>query len=349
VSEGKSMGAEQALPNPQPPQPPELPQLPELPRIEAVGFPCADAEASAAFFCDGLGFRFLEEELLEDPSETAPFALEGARLRRLRLGAGEEWLDLLQVLDPGEGRRPPRPIPPDSRSCDLLFQHLCLVTPDLEALHARLEPLLAAGMITAVSAAPQRLPDWNTAAAGIRAYKFRDPDGHNLELLQFPSGKGDARWHPAPGTPVPLLLGIDHSAIAIADTERTRAFYASVLALAPLASGENSGPEQDRLDGLEDTRVRITPLRCPRGMGIETLEYLAPNRGRPRPADLEPQDPASWHIRFVVRDLEGVGERAEACGGRVLGGLPAGRRGLRLADPDGHGLLVIEAAAPGTA
>jgi catechol 2,3-dioxygenase-like lactoylglutathione lyase family enzyme len=110
VSEGKSMGAEQALPNPQPPQPPELPQLPELPRIEAVGFPCADAEASAAFFCDGLGFRFLEEELLEDPSETAPFALEGARLRRLRLGAGEEWLDLLQVLDPGEGRRPPRPI-----------------------------------------------------------------------------------------------------------------------------------------------------------------------------------------------------------------------------------------------
>ncbi len=32
--------------------------------------------------------------------------------------------------------------------------------------------------------APQRLPDWNTAAAGIGAYKFRDPEGHRLQLLQ---------------------------------------------------------------------------------------------------------------------------------------------------------------------
>jgi len=29
--------------------------------------------------------------------------------------------------------------------------------------------------------APQRLPDWNKNAAGIRAFFFKDPDGHPLE------------------------------------------------------------------------------------------------------------------------------------------------------------------------
>ena len=44
------------------------------------------------------------------------------------------------------------------------------------------------------SPGPQRLPDWNTKAAGIRAFYFKDPDGHNLEILQFPPDKGDPRW-----------------------------------------------------------------------------------------------------------------------------------------------------------
>lgn len=310
-----------------------------LPRIEAVGFPCADAGASAAFFCERLGFTCLAEEQLDGGAEAALLGLEGGRLRRLQLGIGQERLNLVQVLDPGVGRRPGRPIPSDSRSCDLWFQHICLVTPDLEAVHERLQPLLEAGSITAVSAAPQRLPDWNQAAAGIRAFKFRDRDGHNLELLQFPTGKGDPRWHPPQGSPLPAVLGIDHSAIAIGDTARSRAFYAEVLGLTPLATGENSGPEQDRLDGLEATRVRITPLRCPHGMGIETLEYLAPNRGRPRPADLEPQDLAHWHLRLRVPSLDAVRRQAKACGVPVA----ETERGLRLEDPDGHAVVVLAA------
>ena len=40
---------------------------------------------------------------------------------------------------------------------------------------------------------PQRLPDWNATAGGIKAFYFKDPDGHPLEILQFPAGKGDPR------------------------------------------------------------------------------------------------------------------------------------------------------------
>ena len=40
-----------------------------------------------------------------------------------------------------------------------------------------------------VSTAPQTLPASIPAAAGIKAFYFRDPDGHNLEMIFFPSGK----------------------------------------------------------------------------------------------------------------------------------------------------------------
>ena len=79
-----------------------------------------------------------------------------------------------------------------------------------------------------VSPEPQRLPDWNRNAAGIRAFYFKDPDDHVLEILQFPPDKGDPRWQ-RPSDMV--FLGIDHTAIVVADTDRSVAFYRDVLGL----------------------------------------------------------------------------------------------------------------------
>jgi hypothetical protein len=118
-------------------------------------------------------------------------------------------LEITEVLDPGHGARAGRPIPADSLSNDRWFQHSCLVVNAMEAALAALQPAFAAGRIQPISSAPQRLPDWNTAAAGIVAYKFCDPEGHPLELLQFPPDKGEARWHVQALGP---LLGIDHNA-----------------------------------------------------------------------------------------------------------------------------------------
>ena len=321
-----------------------------LPHIDSLGFTTADAEASAAFFETCLGFRRLGEAVV---LEGGPYAqlvgLPGGRLRVLRLAIGAEVLELTEVLAPGPGARPGRPIPAGSRSNDRWFQHACLVVNSLEAALAGLQPALAAGRITAISSAPQRLPDWNVAAAGIVAFKFRDPDGHPLELLQFPPDKGEPRWHAAVPGPV---LGIDHSAIGSADTATSARFYGDLLGLAAGGDGVNSGPEQDGLDGLAGTWVRITGHRCPSGAGVECLDYREPTGGRPMPADQGLQDLAHWQLRLRVADLEAIAGRAGALGGRVISpgivalGEQAGwlgaSRALQLADPDGHRLQLLQ-------
>ena len=78
------------------------------PQIQSVAFTCRDAERSAALFCDSLGFTLLGQDSIEGGAEAALLGLGLGQLRRLRLGVGEERLDLLQVLDPGAGQRPGR-------------------------------------------------------------------------------------------------------------------------------------------------------------------------------------------------------------------------------------------------
>ena len=65
-------------------------------------------------------------------------------------------------------------------------------------------------------------PDHNDCPTGIRtprgikAFYFKDPDEHPVEILEFPEDKGAAKWHKPDGR---LFLGIDHTAIAVANTE----------------------------------------------------------------------------------------------------------------------------------
>jgi len=322
-----------------------------LPHIDSIGFTCSNLEATTAFFCQGLGFQIQgEPRELRGGSYVDFLGLSGAVLRIQRLDIGAETLELTQVVDPGPSARPGRPIPADSRSNDLWFQHICLVVSDLERALGQLKRVRPAGGEDAISPAPQRLPEWNPAAAGIWAYKFRDPEGHPLELLQFPLGKGDSRWHAASaGGPV---LGIDHSAIGIADTAASCRFYEGLLGLRLGGDGINHGPEQERLDGLSGARVRITSHRCPEGAGIECLDYRQPTGGSPMPPDQGPQDLAHWQIRMRVEDLEEIAARAHDLGGRLISQgivdlgdqapLIGGQRALQLADPDGHRLQLIE-------
>ena len=57
------------------------------------------------------------------------------------------------------------------------------------------------------------------SAGGVTAVKFRDPEGHPLEFLQFPRG-ANPDWK---GTGV---MGIDHSAVSVSDVAASRRFYA---------------------------------------------------------------------------------------------------------------------------
>jgi len=163
------------------------------------------------------------------------------------------------------------------------------------------------------SPAPQRLPDWNPKAGGIRAFYFRDPDGHFLEVLWFPAGKGDPKWQAATSR---LFLGIDHTAIVVGDTAASLRYYRDVLGLQVAGESENFGPEQERLNNVFGARLRITTLRAAAGPGVELLEYLAPRDGRPARVDLKANDLAYWQIYFVVSDAEAAFSPARAARGR---------------------------------
>ena len=329
------------------------------PHLEAVSFSCSNADACAAFFCSQLGFRRLDA-IDPGPDYAALVGLPGARLKLVRLALGLERLELLEVQELSPGQRPGRPFPGDSRSNDLWFQHICIVVRDVEQASRGVHEAISAGRLQPISSAPQRLPEWNTAAANIEAFKFHTPEGHCLELLQFPPDKGEARWHSQHDAtspdPTGLFLGIDHSAIGISDTERSCRFYDELLGLRRGGDGVNHGPEQDGLDGLTETQVRITGHRCPSGAGIECLDYRSPSGGRAMPADLGAQDRAHGQLRLRIGDspaaLETIASRVEGYGGRLVSdgvvtlaaeqtqnlGFSAG---LQIADPDGHRLQLV--------
>jgi catechol 2,3-dioxygenase-like lactoylglutathione lyase family enzyme len=243
----------------------------------------ADMDRSVAFYTSVLQFRRISEVELADTAYEHLESIFGLRMRVVTLGLGDERLVLTQFLVPRG-----RPFPYDSRANDRWFQHVAIVVSDMERAYARLRE----HNVEYASTAPQTLPAWNKQAAGIRAFYFRDPDGHYLELIQFPPGKGDPRWQIRNRG---LFLGIDHTAIVVNSTDASVAFYRS-LGFHVTGGGENYGVEQEHLNNVFGAHLRITALRSPNGPGVELLEYLAPRDGRPAPRDVRPNDIEWWQI-----------------------------------------------------
>jgi catechol 2,3-dioxygenase-like lactoylglutathione lyase family enzyme len=194
--------------------------------------------------------------------------------------------------------------------------------------------------VTHASSGPQRLPDWNPNAGGIKAFYFKDPDGHALEVICFPSGKGNPRWQKPTDK---LFLGIDHTAIVVADTETSLKFYRDTLGLTVAGEAENYGTEQEHLNNVFGARLRISGLKAGDGPGVEFLEYLSPRDGRPAPADSRSNDLWSWQTRLVVPKATEA-EKAVR-GGRytlVSPGAVGELKGLVVKDPDGHAIELKE-------
>jgi catechol 2,3-dioxygenase-like lactoylglutathione lyase family enzyme len=306
--------------------------------VASVGITVSAAGRAADFYTRVLGFEKLSDTEEGGAGVGSLTGVSGARVRAIALRLGSERIELTEFLTPRG-----RPIPVGSRSNDLWFQHVAIVVRDMDEAWARLR----AHGVEHVSSAPQRLPDWNPDAGGIRAFYFRDPDGHALELIWFPPGRGDPRWQ-VPGEA--LFLGIDHTAIAVRDSEASLAFYRDLLGLSVAGESENWGPEQERLNQVAGARLRITGLRAAQGPGIELLEYLNPRDGRPAPTDLRPNDLAHWETRLRVRDAREAARRLRAARApRVSSGVverpgrsPGPERALLARDPDGHALRLVE-------
>jgi catechol 2,3-dioxygenase-like lactoylglutathione lyase family enzyme len=195
------------------------------------------------------------------------------------------------------------------------------------------------------SSGPQRLPDWNPNAGGIKAFYFKDPDGHPLEVLQFPSGKGDPKWHRPTEK---LFLGIDHTAIAVSSTERSLGFYRDLLGMHVAGESENYGTEQEHLNNVFGARLRITSLRAASGPGVELLEYLSPRTGRPNPTDMHANDIAQTETRVASPNL--TAEEKQLFAARAVFVSPGAvsvkgelgfREAMTVRDPDGHALQLV--------
>jgi catechol 2,3-dioxygenase-like lactoylglutathione lyase family enzyme len=305
--------------------------------IAAVGFTVSDMERSVAFYRDALAFKPVSDVEVDGPEYDQLYGVFGVRARIVRMQLGEQQIELTQFLAPPDTR----PIPVPSYSNDLWFQHFAIVVRDMEAAWAQLRK----HHVRQISPRPQTIPLSNPAAAGIKAIKFRDPDGHNLELLWFPDGKGNPIWK-KPGSD--LFLGIDHTAMTVRSTENSIKFYRDLLGLTVAGGTLNMGTEQEHLDSLPGARARVTGL-VPKiePPGVELLEYELPTAGRPIPPDSLPTDLWHWQTTLVVPDAEAAAMTLKGKARMVSSGavaLPAGalgfRKGVLVRDSDGHALLL---------
>lgn len=305
--------------------------------VDSIGFTVSDLDRSVDFFTNVLTFEKVSEAELAGEDYEHLQGVFGLRIRAARLKLGGEFIELTEYLAPRG-----RPIPAGFRSNDRMFQHVAIIVSDMD----RAYRVLRQNKVQHASTGPQRLPDWNPNAGGIKAFYFRDPDGHHLEILEFPAGKGDPKWQQSNGK---LFLGIDHTAIVTADTEESLAFYRDTLGMRVAGESENYGPEQERLNNVFGARLRITALRAAAGPGIELLEYLAPRDGRPFPGDLRANDLAHWQTRLGAENIEAASAALRMArasfispGAVDLHESALGfRSGLLARDPDGHAVQIV--------
>ncbi len=258
---------------------------PRIARIALLTLNVRDLDRAASFYADALGFTV--------GSRTAD---------RAYLALGSQHIELWREAG-GELYPQPR------AANDPWFQHFAIAVADMDLAYARLsrfspEPITHGG--------PQLLPP---STGSVTAFKFRDPDGHPLELSYAP----ESDW--SRGTtkdPSSLFVGIDHTALAVSDLEASVAFYTG-LGFRVGVRLLNQGPEQARLDGLDEAVVDIVVLLTPdTGPHLELLHYRQP--APPAPRAIAPGDLAATRTTLAQP------------GGEVQG------IDTEIQDPDGHRL-----------
>lgn len=295
----------------------------------------SDLDRSMEFYTKVLSFQKESDREARLDSFDHLTGVFGTNTRVATLRLGTERLQLVQYVTP-QGR----PIPTTSRANDGWFQHIAIVVSDMDKAYARLRQ----NKVPQISTDPQTLPLSNPAAGGVKAFYFRDPDNHSLELIWFPAGKGDPKWQGGKD----VFLGIDHTAIAVSNTERSLHFYHDTLGLNVAGESLNFGIEQEHLNHVFGSRVRITGLRGPAGPGIEFLEYVVPTDGRPMPGDTEANDIWFWNSTVLVDDVPGSVAELRKLQSRFISSEPVsveplaekGKQGVFVRDPDGHAVLV---------
>jgi catechol 2,3-dioxygenase-like lactoylglutathione lyase family enzyme len=303
--------------------------------VGAIGLTVGDLHRELMFYTNTLPFELVSISEVSNREQDALLGLSDVKLRVAMLKLGNERITLMEhLINKG------RPIPADSQSYDHWFQHIAIVVRNMDKAYEQLRQ----HKVKHVSTAPQTLPAWNKGAAGIKAFYFRDPEDHVLEIIFFPPGKGDPKWQQA-GTNV--FLGIDHTAIVVSDTDKSLAFYRDLLGVRVAGESESFGVEQEHLNQVFGARLRITALRAEHGPGIEFLEFITPPGGRDLPADAKSNDLVFWDTHLAVNDLAKLLATLHE-GGAAFVSRPGSGHSQIVRDPDGHAMQLDELCAAAT-
>ncbi len=276
-------------------------------RLERISLNSADPHSLARFYIDALGFTALNDD--STPAHV------------LRLALGETRLDLVAA----RGAAYPRDVPGWSP----LFQHCAIVVSSMAQAMTHLQRF--SGWTAISQHGPEQLPK---SSGGVAAFKFCDPDGHPLEFLEFPAQVQ------MPAHETRLFLNIDHSAISVANTQRSIAFY-TALDLHVGATSLNIGVEQQQLDNVQDAEVEVTALQFATGATphVELLCYRG-NYDR-SVAWAQPDDIAATRLVCTAQTSESIAAICQRFPEHVIKQEDAT---ALIRDPDGH-LIEIEATA----
>ena len=306
--------------------------------IKYVGMTVANLEQSVKFYTEVLSFQKITETEVWGEDWEKLQGVFGLRMQVVQMQLGDEIISLMQYLTP-EGR----PIPIDSRSNDRTFQHVAIVVSDMDKAYEQIRK----HKVRHSSTSPRQLPEWNKKLGGVKAFYFKDPDGHNLELIQFPPDKADQKWLQ---TTDKLFMGIDHSAVVVKDAEASFPLYRDRLNLELMLQAQNYGTEYEHISCIFGARVQVNSMKPDSGIGFELLEYITPTTGRDMPIDSQAND--LWHYQTViaVSDLETMAKqlRSAPCSFISPGIIEMSanelgyKKALSIRDLDGHVLHLIE-------
>lgn len=309
----------------------------QIGKVDAIGITVKDMNRSLNFYTKVLGFKKISDQEYSGETYEKLTAVFGLHIRVARLQLGDEFIELTDFLTSGG-----RSIPEDQQSNDLSFQHIAIVVSDMEKAFEQVKKF----NVEYVSTAPQTLPKSIAGAEGIKAFYFHDPDNHNLELIYFPKGKGQAKWQNNHGK---IFLGIDHTAVGVSNTEQSHQFYSGLLGIERKGDSWNKGVEQEHLNNVESASLHITGYRSPAGPGIEFLEYLIPGPGKKYPADTKANDLWFWQTTLITKDAAALFTMLANKGFEFVSKeLVTGEDKLNhskafiVKDPDGHAVLIKE-------
>jgi catechol 2,3-dioxygenase-like lactoylglutathione lyase family enzyme len=315
----------------------------DVERVKMIGFTVADVDRETTFFTKVLPFEKVADFRVTGGEYDKMEGVFNANMRIVHLKLGEQLVELTQYVSPPTGR----PIPVPSYSNDAWFEHMAIVVGDMDAAYK----ILQENNVQQISANPITIPESNPGAAGIKAVKFRDPEGHDLELIYFPAGKGDPSWHKAGNK---LFLGLDHTAMTVDSTEKGVAFYRDVLGFDVGGVTFNTGATQEVLDALFNDTCLVTPMMpVTAPPHIEFLNYKTPPGGRPMPVDTKANDLWHWQTTLVTKDIQAATARLRKAGAQFITpdivSIPQEaqaqlgfKKALMVRDPNGHAIRLIE-------